>query len=231
MPNISKRKKEWLKELDREQKHSLENGLELVKKFASAKFTEKVDVAIRLGVDPRKSDQMVRGSCVLPNGTGQNLRVLVFAKGDKEKEALEAGAEFVGGMELADKIANEGWFEFDRVVATPDMMAVVGKIGRLLGPKGLMPNPKVGTVTADVKTAVTEIKKGQVQFRTDKGAIIHSTCGLIDFESKALGENIRAIYDALIKLKPSSAKGIYIKGVTISSTMGPGIRIDESQFR
>jgi len=212
-------------------KHTLEEGIALVKKYASAKFTEKVDVALRLGIDPRKSDQMVRGSCVLPNGTGQNLRVLVFAKGDKEKEALEAGADFVGGMELADKIANEGWFEFDRVVATPDMMAVVGKIGRLLGPKGLMPNPKVGTVTTDVTTAVTEIKKGQVQFRTDKGANIHSTCGLIDFEANALRENIQAIYDSVTRLKPSSAKGTYVKGVTLSSTMGPGIRIDESQFR
>lgn len=231
MPKVSKRKKEWSKELDRTQKFGLEEGLELVKKYANAKFPEKVDVAVRLGVDPRKSDQMVRGSCVLPNGTGQTLRVLVFAKGDKEKEALDAGADFAGGEELAEKIQGENWFEFDRVVATPDMMGVVGKIGRLLGPKGLMPNPKVGTVTADVKTVVEEIKKGQVQFRTDKGANVHATCGLVSFESDKLAENIKTIYDQLIKLKPSSAKGTYIKGVTISSTMGPGIRLDESQFR
>lgn len=231
MPKVSKRKKEWAKELDRSQKFGLEEGLELVKKYANAKFTEKVDVAVRLGVDPRKSDQMVRGSCVLPHGTGQTLRVLVFAKGDKEKEALDAGADFAGGEELAEKIQNESWFEFDRVVATPDMMGVVGKIGRLLGPKGLMPNPKVGTVTADVKTVVEEIKKGQVQFRTDKGANVHATCGLVSFENDKLADNIKTIYDQLIKLKPSSAKGTYVKGVTISSTMGPGIRLDESQFR
>ncbi|MDT8446051.1 MAG: 50S ribosomal protein L1 [bacterium] len=231
MSNLTKRQKEWSKELDRTQKFSLDEGLALVKKYAKAKFTEKVDVALRLGVDPRKSDQMVRGSCVLPHGTGQTLRVLVFAKGDKEKEALEAGADFAGGEELADKIANEGWFEFDRVVATPDMMAVVGKIGRLLGPKGLMPNPKVGTVTADVKTVVGEIKKGQVQFRTDKGANVHATCGLVTFESSQLADNIKTIYDQLVKLKPSSAKGTYIKGITISSTMGPGVRLDENQFR
>src|SRR3989339_604755 len=168
MPKISKRKKAWLEEIDRESKYSIDDALALVKKYASSKFTEKVDVAIRLGIDPRKSDQMVRGSVVLPHGTGHVLRVLVFARGDKAKEATEAGAEFVGGEELAEKSQSENWFEFDRVVATPDMMVVVGKIGKLLGPKGLMPNPKVGTVTVDVANAVKEIKKGQVQFRTDK---------------------------------------------------------------
>ncbi|OGG95557.1 MAG: 50S ribosomal protein L1 [Candidatus Lambdaproteobacteria bacterium RIFOXYD12_FULL_49_8] len=230
MPKISKRKKAWLEEIDRESKYSIDDALALVKKYASSKFTEKVDVAIRLGIDPRKSDQMVRGSVVLPHGTGQVLRVLVFARGDKAKEATEAGAEFVGGEELAEKIQSENWFEFDRVVATPDMMVVVGKIGKLLGPKGLMPNPKVGTVTTDVAKAVNEIKKGQVQFRTDKGANIHSTCGLATFSEAALKENIKAIYDQLVKLKPSSAKGVYIKNIAVSSTMGPGVRVDEKQF-
>jgi len=231
MPNLSKRKKEWLKELDRTKKYSLEEAIALVQKYSTVKFAEKVDVAVRLGIDPRKSDQMVRGSCILPHGTGQKLRVLVFAKGDKEKEALDAGADYAGGEELADKIQAESWFEFDRVVATPDMMGVGGKIGRLLGPKGLMPNPKVGTVTLDIKTAVTEIKKGQVQFRTDKGANVHSTCGLASFEVTALKENVQAIVETLVRLKPSSAKGTYIKGVTLSSTMGPGIRLEEGQFR
>jgi len=189
-----------------------------------------MDIAIRLGVDPRKSDQMIRSSVVLPAGTGQTLRVLVFAKGEKDKEAREAGADFVGADDLAEKIQG-GWFEFDRVVATPDMMGLVGKIGKLLGPKGLMPNPKTGTVTVDVKTAVNEIKKGQVQFRTEKGGIIHCTIGLASFSVQALQDNIQALHDTLIRLKPSAAKGTYIKGMTISSTMGPGIKIDEGSYR
>jgi large subunit ribosomal protein L1 len=230
MAKITKRQKAWADQFDRQTKYPVEQAIELAKKFAIAKFGERLDIAIRLGVDPRKSDQMIRSSLVLPAGTGQTLRVLVFAKGDKEKEALEAGADYAGADELAEKIQG-GWFEFDRVVATPDMMGLVGKIGKLLGPKGLMPNPKTGTVTADVKTAVSEIKKGQVQFRTEKGAIIHCTIGLANFETSALQENIQALYDALVRLKPSAAKGTYIKAMSISTTMGPGIKIDENQYR
>ena len=230
MAKYSKRKKEWLKEVDRETKVSLAEGLALCKKYATAKFGERLDVSIRIGIDARKSDQNVRGSVVLPNGTGQTLRVAVFAKGDKEKEALDAGADVVGGDDLAKKF-QDGWFDCDRVVATPDMMAVVGKIGKLLGPKGLMPNPKTGTVTLDVAKTIAEIKKGQVQFRNDKGANIHCTLGLISFSETELEENLKAIVETLVKLKPSNAKGTYIKGVSINTTMGPGVRIDENIFR
>ena len=230
MPKISKRAKEWEGGYDTLKKYSSSEAIELIKKFSTAKFDERLDVAIRLGVDPRKSDQMVRGSVVLPGGTGSDVRVLVFAKGDKEKEALDAGADFAGGDDLAAKIQG-GWLEFDRVVATPDMMGVVGKIGRILGPRGLMPNPKVGTVTADVAHAVAQIKAGQIQFRTDKGAIIHAPVGRASFEIDAVSSNITAIIETLVKLKPSSAKGTYIKAVAITSTMGPGIKIDENEYR
>ena len=231
MATMTKRAKEWAQDVDNTKKLPIAEAIELVKKHAKAKFTERVDVAIRLGVDPRKSDQMVRGSVTLPNGTGQELKVLVFAKGDNEKAALDAGADYAGGDELANKIKDENWLDFDRVVATPDMMAVVGKISRILGPKGLMPNPKVGTVTQNVAEAVTEIKKGQVQFRTEKGAIIHCTIGLVDFDSVKLIENLQAINDALVRLKPSSAKGTYIKSIAVSSTMGPGVRVDPTQYK
>ena len=218
MAKYSKKKKEWLKEVDREKKLSLTEGLAQCKKYARDTFAERMDVSIRLGIDARKSDQNVRGSVVMPNGTGKTLRVAVFAKGDKEKEALDAGADFVGGDDLAQKF-QDGWFDCDRVVATPDMMAVVGKIGKLLGPKGLMPNPKTGTVTLDVATAITEIKKGQVQFRNDKGANIHCTLGLASFTDEQLTGNLQAVIDTLIKLKPSNAKGTFIKSVSIKTTM------------
>jgi len=230
MATISKRKKEWKKEIDKTKKYSLLEAIRLVKKYAKAKFDERVDVAFRLGVDPRKSDQMVRGSCSLPNGTGKVVKVLVFAKGDKEKEALDAGADFAGGEELVEKI-KEGWLEFDRVIATPDMMGVVGKIGRILGPRGLMPNPKVGTVTQAVADVVKMVKQGQVQFKTDKGANIQAMAGLTSFSDEALSDNIRAFYDSLIKLKPATAKGTYIKNIAISSTMGPGVRVDTADFK
>jgi large subunit ribosomal protein L1 len=230
MAKATKRKKEWREEIDRTKRYELVEAIELVKKYSKAKFDEPVDAVFRLGVDPRKSDQMVRGSCTLPHGTGKVVRVLVFAKGDKEKEALDAGADFVGGDDLAAKI-KDGWLEFDRVVATPDMMGVVGKIGRVLGPRGLMPNPKVGTVTTAVGDVVSMIKKGQVQFKTDKGANVHAITGLSSFTAEALSENIKAFHESLIKLKPSTAKGTYIKNISISSTMGPGVKIDPAVFK
>jgi large subunit ribosomal protein L1 len=230
MAALSKREKEWTKEIDRMQRYDLLEAIQLVKKYAKAKFDERVDVAFRLGIDPRKSDQMVRGSCSLPNGTGKVVRVLVFAKGEKEKEALDAGADFAGGDELVEKIKG-GWMEFDRVIATPDMMAVVGKIGRVLGPRGLMPNPKVGTVTQAVGETVKMIKQGQVQFKTDKGANVQAMAGLASFSEEALSENIRAFYDSLVKLKPATAKGTYIRNIAISTTQGPGVKIDPSNFK
>lgn len=230
MAKISKRKKEWREEIDRTTRYDLTEAIELVKKYAKVKFDEPVDAVFRLGVDPRKSDQMVRGSCTLPNGTGKVVRVLVFAKGEKEKEALDAGADYVGADDMAEKI-KEGWLEFDRVVATPDMMGVVGKIGKILGPRGLMPNPKVGTVTQAVGDVVSMIKKGQVQFRTDKGANIHATTGLVSFSTEALVENIKSLHDSLIKMKPATAKGTYIRNISISSAMGPGVRVDPAFFK
>jgi large subunit ribosomal protein L1 len=230
MAKLSKRMKEWQGELDREKKFDFAEAAELLKKYTKAKFKERFDVVIRLGIDPRKSDQMVRGSCSLPHGTGKEVRVLVFAKGDKEKEALDAGADFVGGDDMAQKI-KDGWFEFDRVIAAPDMMGVVGKIGRILGPRGLMPNPKVGTVTAAVGETVKLVKKGQVQFKTDKGANIHATIGMMSFTAEQMKDNLQTFHDAIIKLKPATAKGTFIKHIAISSTMGPGLKLDPFQFK
>jgi large subunit ribosomal protein L1 len=230
MANISKRKKEWKAEIDTMKRYDLVEAIQLVKKYSKAKFDEPLDVSFRLGIDPRKSDQMIRGSCTLPNGTGKVVRVLVFAKGDKEKEALDAGADFAGGDDIVEKIKG-GWLEFDRVVATPDMMGVVGKIGKILGPRGLMPNPKVGTVTPAVGDTVSMIKKGQVQFKTDKGANVQATTGLTSFSDDALSENIISLYESVIKLKPANAKGTYIKNVSISSTMGPGVKVDPACFK
>lgn len=230
MAKITKRRKEWRNEIDRTKRYELQEAIQLVKKFAKVKFDEPVDVVFRLGVDPRKSDQMVRGSCTLPNGTGKVVRVLVFAKGEKFKEATDAGADYVGGDDLAAKI-KEGWLEFDRVVAAPDMMGVVGKIGKILGPRGLMPNPKVGTVTQAIGDVVSMIKKGQVQFKTDKGANVHATTGLASFTVEALTENIKSFHESLLKLKPAGAKGTYIRNMSISSTMGPGIKVDPGCFK
>ncbi len=230
MAKATKKEKQWRKEIDRTKRYELNDAIQLVKKYAKAKFDEPVDVAIRLGVDPRKSDQMVRGSCTLPHGTGKTVKILVFAKGDKEKEALDAGADFTGGEDLVEKIKG-GWLEFDRVVATPDMMGVVGKIGKILGPRGLMPNPKVGTVTQAVGDVVSMIKKGQVQFKTDKGANVQAIAGLASFAEDKLSDNIKAFYDTLVKMKPATAKGTYIRNISISSTMGPGVKIDPGCFR
>jgi large subunit ribosomal protein L1 len=228
MPNTAKKLKEALAKVDRSRTYALKEGIELVKAASYAKFDETVDISVRLGVDPRHADQMVRGAVVLPNGLGKDVRVLVFAKGEKEKEAREAGADYVGAEDLVAKI-QEGWFDFDTAIATPDMMGVVGKIGKLLGPRGLMPNPKVGTVTFDVGRAVKESKSGKVEFRVEKAGIIHAPVGKVSFDEGKLQENILALVDALIKAKPSAAKGTYMKKISISSTMGPGVRLDTAE--
>jgi len=225
MSKIAKKMNAAAAKVDRNKSYTLQDGVELVKGAAYAKFDETVDVAVRLGVDPRHADQMVRGAVVLPHGLGKEVRVLVFAKGEKEKEAREAGADFVGSEDLVAKI-QEGWFEFDTAIATPDMMGVVGKIGKLLGPRGLMPNPKVGTVTFDVARAVKESKSGKVEFRVEKAGIVHAPVGKASFSSDLLRENLLALVDALVKAKPSAAKGTYIKKISVSSTMGPGVRLD-----
>lgn len=206
-------------------KYSLKEAAEIVVSTSGTKFDETVDAAIRLGVNPAHADQMVRGSVVLPHGLGKTVRVLVFAKGEKEKEALEAGADLVGNDEVIEKIKG-GWMEFDRVIATPDMMGSVGKIGKILGPRGLMPNPKVGTVTFDVANAVKESKAGKVEFRVEKAGIVHSPVGKVSFGAEKLKDNVGALLETIIKLKPASSKGTYIKSISISSTMGVGVRID-----
>lgn len=200
-------------------------ALDLAVKTAKAKFDETIELHVRLGVDPRHADQQVRGAVVLPNGTGKTVKVLVFAKGAKATEAQEAGADFVGAEELVQKIQGENWFDYDVVVATPDMMAEVGKLGRVLGPRGLMPNPKTGTVTMDVTKAINEIKAGKVEYRVDKAGNIHVPIGKVSFENEKLVGNFKAIYDTILKAKPSAAKGTYVKNVAISSTMGPGIKV------
>jgi large subunit ribosomal protein L1 len=216
---------EAVKAVDATKKFTVDEAMALVKKAGFAKFDETVDIAVRLGVNPKHADQMVRGAIVLPHGTGQSLRVMVFAKGEKAKEASDAGADQVGAEDLSAKI-QEGFLDFDRVIATPDMMGVVGKLGRILGPRGLMPNPKVGTVTFDVKNAVREAKAGKVEYRVEKAGIVHARIGKRSFEEKALAENAMAIIAALIRQKPSTAKGIYLRSITVSATMGPGVKID-----
>jgi large subunit ribosomal protein L1 len=219
-----------LAKVDRTQRYLLEEGLRLVRDTARAKFDETVEMAIRLGVDPRQADQNVRGTVSLPHGMGKMVRVLAFAKGDKEKEAQEAGADFVGSDELIKKIS-EGWLDFDKAVATPDMMAAVGRIGKVLGPRGLMPNPKTGTVTLEIGKAVKEIKAGKLEFRVDKAGIVHVPVGKASFEADKLIDNARAVLMSILRAKPASAKGNYVRGVTISTTMGPGIKVDLSQIR
>ena len=213
--------------VDRNNRYAIEEALELVKKMATTKFDESVDVAVGLGIDPRKSDQVVRGAVVLPNGTGKQMRVAVFATADKATEARDAGADIVGMEDLAE-LVKAGQMDFDVVIATPDAMRVVGTLGPVLGPRGLMPNPKVGTVTADVRTAVINAKGGQVRYRADKGGIVHSTIGKSSFEVKALQENLLVLIDSLRKAKPATSKGIYIRKVTLSPTMGPGVTVDLS---
>jgi large subunit ribosomal protein L1 len=225
----TKKLKEASAKVDRSKSYPLTDGIELVKSAAFAKFDETVDLAVKLGVDPRHADQMVRGAVVLPNGLGKTVRVLVFAKGEKEREAREAGADYVGADDLVAKIQG-GWFEFDTAIATPDMMGVVGKIGKLLGPRGLMPNPKVGTVTFDVARAVNESKSGKVEFRVEKAGIVHAPVGKVSFSAETLRQNVVALVEALQKAKPAAAKGTYMKKVSVSSTMGPGVNIDLAEI-
>ncbi len=217
--------------IDRNQRYDFAEAIQLIVDNAFAKFDETIDLAVRLGVDPRHADQMVRGTVVLPNGLGKDVKVLVFAKGEKEKEAADAGADFVGNDDFVKKIQEEGWFGFDKVVATPDVMGVVGKIGRVLGPRGLMPNAKTGTVTFDVATAVKELKAGKIDFRVEKTGIIHVPVGKASFGAEKLIQNISAFIDAIFRLKPSSAKGTYLKGVSVSTTMGPGVKIDAASLK
>lgn len=211
-------------------RYELEAGLALLKEGGRTKFDESVDMAIRLGVNPKHADQMVRGTVALPHGVGKAVKILVFAKGEKEKEARDAGADFVGAEELVEKIT-AGWMEFDKTIATPDMMGTVGKLGKILGPRGLMPNPKVGTVTFDVGRAVKELKAGRVEFKVDKTGIVHTTVGKISFQAEQLKDNVLALMDTIIRAKPASSKGTYLKSVAISTTMGPGIKLDPNALR
>jgi large subunit ribosomal protein L1 len=227
MAKRGKKYTEAVKLIERSKAYSVTEAVELVKKTSNTKFDASVEVAFRLGVDPKKADQQIRGAVVLPNGTGKTQRVLVFAKGEKAKEAEAAGADYVGDTEYINKISG-GWFEFDVIVATPDMMGEVGKLGRTLGPKGLMPNPKTGTVTFDVAKAVGEIKAGKVEYRVDKAGNVHVPIGKVSFEDEKLVENFSTIFDTMVKVKPAAAKGTYMKNVAITSTMGPSVKIDAS---
>ena len=224
MPKHGKKYRAAAKKVDADKKYELREALGLAKDSNSEKFNESLDVAVRLSVDPRKADQNIRGSVVLPRGTGKKFRVLVFAKGEKEKEALDAGAEVVGGDDLVAKI-QDGWTDFDRVVATPDMMGQVGKLGKVLGPRGLMPNPKTGTVTFDVKQAIEQIQAGKVDYRVDKAGNVHASLGKASFSVEDLEENFKALMAALVKAKPASSKGHYVRGVSVSTTMGVGVRV------
>jgi len=230
MAKHGKKYVEAAKLIDRDASYEPLEAIELVKKASTAKFDESVEVAVRLGVDPRKQDQAVRGVVVLPHGTGKTKKVLVFAKGEKLKEAEAAGADYVGDTDMINKI-QQGWFDFDVCVATPDMMAEVGKLGRILGGKGLMPNPKAGTVTFDVAKAVQEIKAGKIEYRLDKAGQIHAPIGKVSFDAEKLNENLKALVDALNRAKPAAAKGVYLKNIAVSSTMGPGARVNTASFR
>jgi large subunit ribosomal protein L1 len=229
MPKSGKNFRNVSQGIDSTVKYPIDEAIDLVLAKNFAKFDESVDVAIRLGVNPKYADQMVRGAVLLPNGTGKTLRILVFAKGDLETEAREAGADYVGGEDIIEKIQG-GWFEFDSVVAAPDMMGLVGKIGKLLGPRGLMPNPKVGTVTREVGRVVSELKKGRVEFRVEKAGIVHAPLGRKSFDKEKIKENLLELMAAIQKLKPSSTKGTYVKGIALSTTMGPGVRVDVSSL-
>jgi large subunit ribosomal protein L1 len=230
MPKRGKKYVESMKAFEKQNLYDLEEAVKLVQETAKANFDETIELHIKLGVDPRHADQQVRGAVVLPHGTGKTKRVLVFAKGEKLKEAEEAGADYFGGAEFADKIQKENWFDFDIAVATPDMMGVVGRLGRVLGPKGLMPNPKSGTVTMDVANAIKEIKAGKVEYRVDKTAIVHVPVGKKSFGTEKLLDNIKSLVDAVVKAKPSASKGKYLRSVTLTSTMGPGIKINAGKL-
>ncbi len=226
-----KRYRAALQAIDRSKRYSLDEAIRLAVASASAKFDETVELAVRLGVDPRQADQNVRGTVALPHGTGKTVRVAVFAKGEKEKEAREAGADVVGAEELIKRIQDEGWLEFDKAIATPDMMGLVGRIGKILGPRGLMPNPKVGTVTFDVGKAVRELKAGRVEYRVDKAGIIHVPIGKVSFGPEKLLENARALIASVIRAKPASARGNYLRSVAVATTMGPGVKVDPQGLR
>lgn len=230
MPKRGKKYQDSVKEFDRTELFDVDQAMDLITKTAKAKFDETVEVHIRLGVDGRHADQQVRGAIVLPHGTGKTKKVLVFAKGPKATEAEEAGAEFVGAEEMAQKIQSENWFDFDVVIATPDMMGVVGRLGKILGPKGLMPNPKSGTVTMDVAKAIQEVKAGKVEYRLDKSNIIHTPVGKASFGAEKLTENFNALIGAVVKAKPAASKGQYLRSVTVASTMGPGIKINPAKL-
>jgi len=224
----SKRYQASLGTLDRERSYTLDEAVGILKSWPPCKFDQSVDLSLNLGVDPKHADQMVRGALVLPHGIGRSVRILVFAKGEKEREAREAGADFVGAEDLAKKITDEGWLDFDRVIATPDMMGLVGRLGRVLGPRGLMPNPKLGTVTPDVARAVAENKSGKVEYKVDKSGIIHASVAKASFDGQKIRENAQALIEAVLRAKPASAKGVYMKKISLSTTMGPGLRIDPS---
>ena len=230
---MAKRGKKYLKvkeKIDSTRKYPLDEAISVLKETSYANFDETVEAAIRLGVDPRKSDQMVRGSVLLPHGIGKKVKIAVFAKGEKQKEAQEAGADYVGAEDLVEKVS-KGWLEFDKAVATPDMMSVVSKVGKILGPRGLMPNPKVGTVTFNLKQAIDELKKGKIEFRVDKGGIVHVPIGKVSFDNQKLYENMVALMDTIIRLKPATSKGVYIKNVVLSTTMGPGIKVNPDSIK
>ena len=230
MNTRGKRYLQLREKIDRASRYDLDEGLKLLKETGRAKFDESVDMAIRLGVNPKHADQMIRGTLVLPHGVGKAVKILVFAKGEKEKEAREAGADLVGAEDLVEKI-NGGWTDFDKAIATPDLMGIVGRLGKILGPRGLMPNPKVGTVTFDVGRAVKELKAGRVEFKVDKTGIVHTTVGKISFDTEKLKENVLALMDVIVRAKPASSKGTYLKSVAISTTMGPGIKLDPNVLR
>ncbi|OGP93785.1 MAG: 50S ribosomal protein L1 [Deltaproteobacteria bacterium RBG_16_54_18] len=230
MGTAGKKYREAKNKVDGEKRYSLEEAIQLLPATTYVRFDESIDVAIRLGIDPKKPDQMVRGTVILPHGTGKKLKVLVFAQGEKEKEARDAGTDYVGGEELVEKIS-QGWLDFDRAIATPDMMKVVSKVGKILGPRGLMPNPKVGTVTFDVGKAVQDVKSGKVEFKVDKAGILHVSVGKVSFGQEKLRENILTLLDSVLRAKPPSSKGTYVKGLAISTTMGPGIKVDPLTIR
>ena len=230
MARHGKRFRTALSNVDRSKRYPLDEAIRVAAESAKAKFDETMEIAVRLGVDPRQADQNVRGTVILPHGTGKSVRVLVFAKGEKEKEATDAGADYVGSEDLAKKI-QDGWLDFDKAVATPDMMGLVGKLGKILGPRGMMPNPKVGTVTFDVGRAVNELKGGKVEFKVEKAGIVHASVGRVSFGKEKLADNLKALMETIIRLKPAAAKGVYIRGVSVSTTMGPGLKLDPQEIR
>ena len=231
MARHGKRYRAALSIIDRSKRYPLDEAIRVAAESAKAKFDETMEIAVRLGVDPRQADQNVRGTVILPHGTGKSVRVLVFAKGEKEREAREAGADYVGGDDMVKKITTENWLDFDKAVATPDMMGLVGRIGKILGPRGLMPNPKVGTVTFDVAKAVSELKAGKVEYRVEKAGIVHVPIGKVSFGPEKLNENARALLNSLIRAKPAAAKGNYLLSISVASTMGPGVKVDPLAVR